>query len=431
MGALKKFWIVFLSFLPLTAGAVAPLVVGGIVGTVAIVGFSIYRSVSPVNIADALAFFSSCWSCQMFGDVMATMSQILPGAYKAIGGVIIPFAVILSTVWFAWKVFSGFLNAKVSEPWSLTSEFGTHLIKLGLVCALLVVPLPRMISEIIVQPVFSIGLSVNRLASSVASNDTFNECVVATAIADPVVVDSRAASAGAFSPMLRHNLACEVGNIHQMTGLGMTVGWTMMNMAFNSDYMHKIMWSIPIFPNIPMFFVGLLLIVLFFFALLPIPIYFLEIFIKLSMDLIMLPLMLLSWLFSGWAVFPSGGRTIKNMINDLVQGVVGIALTGVFLTFSIMFMNAIFGNWGGASRLDAAIKSNDSKLLIDGLMMRNDSIVTIILMGIFIAMFMNMIPALVKTLFNVQISDKFYQTTKKNLNILWGNVRKWYAALKK
>lgn len=174
-----------------------------------------------------------------------------------------------------------------------------------------------------------------------------------------------------------------------------------------------------------------MIIVLFFFALLPIPIYFLEIFIKLSMDLIMLPLMLLGWLFKGWPIFPQGGRTIKNMIDDVVQGTVGIAMTGVFLTFAIMFLNAVFGNWGGATRLAAALRENDSMLLMDGLLMRNDSIVTIILMGIFIAMFMTMIPALVKTLFNVQISDKYYESTKKNLNIMWGNMKKWYAALKK
>ena len=144
-----------------------------------------------------------------------------------------------------------------------------------------------------------------------AGENKFNECVVATALADATITDSQAADAGAFSPNLRHNLACEVGNVHQMTGLGMTVGWTMMNMAFNAQYMHKIMWDVPIFPNVPIFFCGLMIIVLFFFALLPIPIYFLEIFIKLSMDLIMLPLMLLGWLFKGWPIFPQGGRTIK------------------------------------------------------------------------------------------------------------------------
>ena len=65
-------------------------------------------------------------------------------------------------------------------------------------------------------------------------------------------------------------------------------------------------------------------------------------------------------------------------------------------------------------------------------MMRNDSIITIIMMGIFIAMFMTMIPTLVKTLFaNVNIPTTFYETTKKNIKITWENLKKWYSALKK
>ncbi len=429
MNRLKKFWIIFVSFLPLTAGAIAPLVIGGIAGLGVIVGFSIFRTASPVNMADAMNFFSSCWSCQMFSDVMAAMSNLLPRVYSAIGTVVIPVAAGLSAVWFAWKLFSGFFNAKIEQPWTIAGNFGTHLVKLATVCALLLVPLPRMISDIAITPIFNIGLSLNR---AVSGNDAFAECVVATAMADPVSVDAAAASAGAYSPRMRHNLACELANVHQMTGLGMTVGWTMMNMAFNSKYMHKIMWDVPIFPNVPIFFAGLLVLVLFLCALLPVPMYFLEVFIKLSMDLIMLPLMLLSWLFKGWPIFPNGGGNIRSIIDDVVRATAGIAMVGVFVTFSVMFLNAVFGQWQGASRLAAALAQNDSTLLMDGLMMRNDSLITIILMGIFIAMFMTSIPALVKALFaNVSIPTTFYETTKKNINIMWGNLKKWYSAIKK
>ena len=78
-----------------------------------------------------------------------------------------------------------------------------------------------------------------------------------------------------------------------------------------------------------------------------------------------------------------------------------------------------------------ALTNNDSKFLMDALMMRNDSLISIILMGIFIAMFMTMIPALAKSLFQVQISTKFYDTTKKNIDIVWKNLKKWYETMKK
>ena len=428
MNWFKKFWIVFLSFLPGATGAVAPFVVGAIAGVGVLAGFSIYRTAVPVNMNDALNFFTTCWSCQMFSDIIGTISNILPGVYSAIGAVIIPFAIILLAIWLAWQLLASYMNAKNIEPWSITGDFGTRFIKLGVVCALLVAPLPRMINDIAIEPIFSIGMSVNHIVSD---DSVFNNCVIATAIADPVSVSDDAASQGAFSPKLRHNLACELAMVHQMTGLGMTVGWTMLNMAFNEKYMHKLMWNIPIFPNIPIFFGGLLILVLFFAALLPIPIFFLEIFIKLSIGLIMLPINLLSWIFDGWKVLPGGQKNIKQIIDDVVQGTLGIALTGVFVTFAIMFLNAVFGDWDGATRLATALSQNDSTILMDGLLMRNDSIVTIIMMGVFIAMFMTSIPALIQTLFNVKISDDFYKTAKKNLDTMWSNVQKIYKNIKK
>ena len=429
MNKLIKFWIVFLSFLPFSAGAVAPFVVGSIAGLGVIAGFSIYRTAAPVNMADALNFFSSCWSCQMFSDIMSTMSGLLPRVYSAIGSVIVPFSAGLMAVWFAWKLFSGFINAKIEEPWSIVSDFSTKFVKLAFVGALLAIPLPRILTSVVIEPVFNVGLSLNRV---VAGNDEFAKCVVATAVADPTAASVQSAEAGAFSPKLRHNLTCEIANVHQMTGLGMTVGWTMLNMAFNEEYMHHILWNVPIFPNVPIFFAGLLILVLFFSALLPVPLYFLEVFIKLSMDLVMLPFMLMSWLFKGWNIFPNGSRNIKKMIDDVIKATAGIAMVGVFVTFAVMFLNAVFGQWEGADRLALALSQNDSTILMDGLMMRNDSIITILLMGIFIAMFMTMIPALVKTLFaNVEIPEKYYETTKKNLNIVWENLKKWYASLKK
>lgn len=424
MSRIKKFWILFLSFLPLSAGAVAPLVVGGIASAVGIAGFSIYRSMSPVDMADALKFFSSCWSCQMFSDVMSVMSGILPGVYHAIGTVVIPMAIILSAIWFAWKIASSFLNAKLEEPWSIASTFGVHLLKLGLVSALLVAPLPRMVSQIAIEPIFTVGLSLNRI---VVHDDSFDACVVATAISDPASVDERAAQRGAYSPRLRHNLACELGGVHQMTGLGMTVGWAMLNMAFDEDYMHKLMWAVPVFPNIPMLVIGFMLLVLFFMALLPVPIYFLEIFIKLSMDLIMLPLMLLAWLFKDWKISLAGaGKTIKGIIDDVVSGTLGLAMTGIFVTFCVMFLNSVFGDWQGATVLSQALESGDSKFLIDALMMRNDSLITVALMGVFAAMFMTSIPALSKALFSVNISTDFYDTTRKNLETMWKSIKKIY-----
>lgn len=430
MSKLKKFLIVFLSFFPLTAAAFWPWLIAG---AVTIAGFSIWRSVAPVDMNDALQFFSSCWTCQMFSAVMATMSTILPRLFTEIGRVVIPMALMLTAVYFTWTIASGFLNSKIESGWSISSKFTTHMIKLAVICALLVLPLPRLISNVVIEPVFNIGMSVNHI---VGDADKYAECMVATTLMDDGELKSVRTNnmpTGAFPVKLRSGLACELANVHQVTGLGMTVGWTMLNMSFNYDYMHKIMWGIPIFPNVPMFFAGLLVLVLYFMAVLPIPLYFLEIFIGLSLDFIMLPLMLIGWLFKDWKIAAAlnGDRNIRKMIDDVISGAVGIAMTIVFLIFGIMFLDAIIGNIGGLSRIATAIAENDSKILMDGLMLRDDGLITIILLGAFFMMFMTSIPALIKTLFNVSISDKFYNTAKKDFSTMRGLAGKWWKTLKK
>ena len=430
MKALKKFWMWLVALLPMSSWAVSPFVIGGAAIGVGIIGVSIWRTAAPVDMKSALDFFTSCWTCQIFSDVMISMSSLLPKVYSSLGRVIIPMSATLLAIFIAWNFLSGALNNKMDNASKIMGNFGTNVFRLSVLVILLALPLPRLITSILIEPALVVGTSFDYVVSD---NNKFSECMVATAIADPVSISTDASAYGAFSPKMRHQLACEIANVHQITGLGMSVGRTMMNMAFNTDYMHKISASIPIFPNVPMFFAGLLILVLYFFALLPIPLYFLEIFVTLSLDLIMLPLMLMSWMFDDedFKLFPKGGKTIRQMIDDVVKAVVGIALTIVFLTFSIMFLNAAFGSWNGANLLQEAITKNDSKFLLDGLVFQNDSIVTVILMGIFIAMFMTMIPQLTNMLFKIQISDKYYQTAKKDTEIMWENLKKWASAIKK
>jgi hypothetical protein len=290
-----------------------------------------------------------------------------------------------------------------------------------------------MITDVAIEPIFNVGLSLNRMVAHNNDNE-FGKCVVTSTVADLATISSTnnplaQSEDGAFSPKLRHNLTCELAGIHQITGLGMTIGWLMLNMAFDHDYMFDILW-VPIVPNIILLLAGAMVMGLFLMALVPIPLYLLEVFIKLSMDLVMLPLMLLAWLFKGWKISLAGvGTSLKSIIDNVVSATLGIAITGIFVSFATMFLNAVFGT--KLTELVNKLNSNDSEFLMNALMMENDTLITVILMGIFIAMFMTMIPALIKTLFNVQISTEFYDKAKKDLDTLWEGGKKWYKSIKK
>ncbi|MBR6685262.1 MAG: hypothetical protein IKL37_03260 [Alphaproteobacteria bacterium] len=427
MNRLKKFWITFLPFFVIgtaNAGLITGLLGAGLV---LYVGARVFRTAMPYDMPGALEFFSNCWTCQMFSDILSVMSHFVSQIYSSVGGVTIMMVVALTAIWFAWKLFSGFMNGKVENPWSITETFTHHMVKMTCVILLLMAPVPRLMSDIAIRPIFNVGLILNR---AVANGPDFNNCLVATAMMD-TSVDSRADAQEAYPPQLRHEIACELLGVHQLTGMGITLGWTMMQMAFDYEYMHSIVFG-AIFPNVPLFFIGLLMTATFLMALLPVPLYFLEIFIKLSMDLIMLPLMLLAWLFKGWAISLEGaGKTIRGIIDDVINGALGLGLTGVFINFGINIIDALVQNFAGAESLLQVIQDNNTQAVFDSVMLNDSGFISMLLIGMFIAMFMSAIPALAKTLFNVEISQEYYDKAVNNAKVMWNNSKKMWESLKK
>ena len=108
-------------------------------------------------------------------------------------------------------------------------------------------------------------------------------------------------------------------------------------------------------------------------------------------------------------------------------------LTALFFSCSNASTSKIITSDG--NNLREAILQNDSqnlsKMLMDGLMLANDSIITVVLMGVFLAMFLTMIPQLTNLLFKIQISEKYYETVKNDGKIIWNRAKKWYEDIKK
>jgi len=448
---MKKRLIVLFSVLAalpaFSAMAAKPILIAAIVAAVGITGFSIYRSFVPVDMTGAAQFFSSCWSCGMFGGIIRTLSDLLPDIYRVTGLVMVPIILALSTVWLAWNIVAGWIGVKVEDgkglaqvdmtkdngAWTLTGKTTVLVFKLALVSALLVAPLPRMITGAFIEPVFNMGMTLsNGVAdrfSAPENRNMFEACLVATAINEQLDQRAPAADTGAYSPKFRHALSCQLGRIHQLTGIGMTVGWAMLNEAFNAENMHKLL-NIPVFPNTVLFGVGALILFLFFMGLVPVPLYFLETIIRLTMNLVMLPLFLLGWTFKDWKILPedSGGK-IKKIVDDFLRDVAGIAMVGVLVVFSLEFLGALFGQMGDQGVLALALETNNSRLLFQGNILEDNSLITLIMAGIFIAFFMTSIPAIINMMFsNVKVPESFYKTARSDLEKIWKNSAALYKA---
>jgi len=426
MKNLKRVLPLFL-FVPFGAAAVPPIVIGLLGIALVTAGYSAFRGLVPLNLRQSFEFFSSCWSCDVFSKILYAMSSFIPKAYHAIGTAVIPIAAGLTLVYFAWQIASDYLHLKLRDPWQIAYDVGIHLIKLAVVVVLLAFSLPRFVSDYFIQPIMSVGLSYNSvirgqiMPEGSEFKDSLPTCIVATAAASSGVPRNQPSNAngqqsnmndqqadveisddGAFSPKLMINMLCQIAEAHRLTGLGMTVGSTILDMSFVFPYS----WFF--IPNLFYVLLGLILMIMFLWALIPVPIYFLEVFVNLSLNLVMLPLMLLGWLFEKWGLFPGGvkGKGIKGIIDDIVKNTCGIALVGIFIGFALMFLNSMIGRSGGLDALTEAIKNNSARQLMNALQSNNKSLFVLILSGLFIGAFMNAIPNLVTKLFkNVHIPD--------------------------
>ena len=139
-----------------------------------------------------------------------------------------------------------------------------------------------------------------------------------------------------------------------------------------------------------------------------------------------------SWLFKGWAISLDGaGKTIRGIIDDVINGALGLGLTGVFISFCIKILDKFFDSSTGIVTAIDLIKANNTDKLVDTVLNGDSGFVSMLLMGAFIAMFMSSIPALAKTLFNVEISQEFYNDAKNNVKKIWANGKKMWESLKK
>jgi hypothetical protein len=109
-----------------------------------------------------------------------------------------------------------------------------------------------------------------------------------------------------------------------------------------------------------------------------------------------------------------------------VKSTFGLALVGLFVGFALMFLNDVVGVMDGTDALTTALQTGDSRYLMEGLKFNNDSVINILMAGLFIGMFMNAIPNLIKKLFARDLTGDFKKAAewKDNIAKFAENVKK-------
>ncbi|MDR0448906.1 MAG: hypothetical protein LBG89_00385 [Rickettsiales bacterium] len=400
------------------AGAVPAAVVALGAAAVGTAGFAIYRSFSPTDTAAAFDFFSSCWTCRIFSGTTGALSDSAGVIYANLGEFVALLAIVLTPLFMAWKVLGGYLSAEPNtDAFKLGGGMGLHLVKLAFVSMLLLFPLPQLISKTAVEPVMNIALSFQDAfgEANTPGSTRMDACLVAS-----IAIENPENNKGIFGSGFKNKMRCSIAGLHEFTATGMTAGWLLANSAFDAKNMYKAAGMVPIFPNMGMLIMGFLLLAVYFWIIMPIALAFLEFVVKFAIDMIFLPLTLLTWLFKGNPLWDTKDEDMMSIITDIVKLAAGLGLIVVFLGFALMMTGyALSGET--MANMGAAFMANNPDLVLN-----NDSAaLSLLFVGIFIAMFMTMMTELIKKLVD---GANIPQDILKQLG---DNSAKLYAAWKK
>ncbi|MDR0319560.1 MAG: hypothetical protein LBH81_02360 [Rickettsiales bacterium] len=399
--------------------AAVPAAVVGLAGAAAgVVGLSVYRSFVATDTAAAFDFFSSCWSCRIFSGITGAMSDSAAAIYASLGEFTALLAIILTPIYLAWKLLGGYLSGKPeTNAWKVGGGAGLHLVKLAFVSMLLLFPLPSLIGRTAVEPLMNLSLSFQSAlgAANAESNINFDACLVAS-----IALDNPERTQGVFSPGFKNKMRCSIAGLHALAATGMTAGWLLVNSAFDAKN-----FKFVIFPNFGMLALGFLLMLVYFWIIIPIALAFLEFVVKFAIDMLFLPLMLLGWLFKGNPFWDAKDEDMMGLINDVVKTAVGLGLLSIFLGFALMLAGYAIGGPGMMS-LGEAFMANDSSMILNPDSLLNSHTVNLIFTGLFIAMFMTMMTELVKQITaEANIPSDLLKQVSSNTTALINSLKKF------
>jgi hypothetical protein len=409
------------------SAASAAVPVALIAGAAALLGAIVYRSFVPTDTAAAFEFFNTCWSCNLFSSVVNGLSTLAANTYSYLSEFIIFLAIGLTPIFVAWRLLKPMLDGSASaglSPWAMGGGIGTHLIKLTFVIGLMWLPIPQILTTAVIEPAFNIGLSFQQVITEKTNetNTDFETCLVASA-----AIENPNYNTGIFSTGFKNKIRCSIASVQSLTAIGMTSGWLLFNSAFDSSHMYKIANTIPIFPNIEMLLIGMLLIVVFFWMIIPFVLSFLQYLFKFIIDMVFLPLSFIGWLFKGNKFIKTTEKDIMKIITETMESALAMALLCIFIGFCILLCGYIFTS-GSFAAIGAALQNNTAYELLTngGNIIANKDIWTVALFGLFLAIFTTSITKMINEFISFKVDDSFLSDAAAWYKHTTGTVKKYY-----
>jgi hypothetical protein len=341
---------------------------------------------------------SYCWSCPLFRLMYNISSSYAIAEYEFIKPAALKLLIIGFAFWILYFTFNA-LNplGKIMSP----GEYGETIYKNFAVASfsafLLTAASPTVIYEYGITPIISLGVQYSKdVLETTGVKIDLKNCRASQVKDIPLFKTENGEEKKyeqAFSDEAKNELTCLIEGFSSLQSRYMTVGKYLMQYSFNPAYSQS-------FFNPGMFIAGFIVMLLFATILMTFPLILLSAFFNLSIVCLMMPLLVVSW------VFDYTKKYVTTAIEIVIQATLTIVFLSIISAYLVTGMQTVYtgGNKGSDAiskyitdtskvyaqsdeeiknidPLEKAIENDDVKGIIDSMNFGGINLIKIVFMG--------------------------------------------------
>jgi len=355
---------------------------------------------------------SECMFCKTTDRFIVLMGNLSYQIFKELSSLTIALIGIFMGLWIVWTFLQAFIGLGIPTFDTIYKNFAPKLFMSVFVVAILALPTPKIIYQLMLEPVLSVGVGYGtRLMRATGGEDSmakYYDCLVTKKEYE----EERMESEG-FSPYLRKSLTCMVEQSKRMSSVGTVVGQLLLMQSWKAKYA----WVPFLIPNMLMGFVGLILLIAYWALHLTFLLLLYGSLFELAVIILFLPFTLMGVVFtSGEKPIPFFGGMLDTTKKTLINATFTITFLCLFLSLIHAFMQAVMGFDGSVFAYDQIVewvKNGEADKVVETVFVGSSEMLLMLLMA-FLGVFLM---AEAKTLAN-KFSDGIGGEIKLNEKLL-------------
>ena len=294
-------------------------------------------------------YLSNCYICDFVSLLLGAINTVATQSFDMMGdvggGPAISLMAIGFALWLGWHVGNYLINYKYPDPMEFVTELGRCAFRVTFIAAILMLPAALAV-DFIISPIITMAtelilglVNTDVVADIIADNSisgTENFCGAA-------LNDSGLSNGMALSPQVLNSILCMVQSVYYEAIKGLVIGE---GIACNAQSLNLIIFSIP---DVGMWIIGIIIFIVFAVIVFSISFAMVDYIVRIGFVLIMLPLLLVAWVFPITRQYTKRGWDL--FLNSLV------ALVAMAITVGLI-LKLLFSVLGNSEQVDACINED-------------------------------------------------------------------------